>query len=108
GLYKAKTDAAQARAHVAELEHDISETQADMRALRAEIAHLETPEHVEELAQERLGLRAGGGSTAPPASAIDPHLPPPQAPRVNPLANVPANGSGKRSSDASASLRSAH
>lgn len=83
GLYKAKTDAAQARAHVTQLEHDIADTQADMRALRAEIAHLETPEHVEQLAQQQLGLHPGGESAALPESAIETHLPTPQAPRVN-------------------------
>lgn len=95
GLYKAKTDAAQARAHVAQLEHDIAETQSDMRALRAEIAHLETPGHVEQLAQQQLGMHAGGESAALPESAIETHLPAPQAPRLNPPANRGSAGGGR-------------
>jgi cell division protein FtsL len=84
GLYKAKTDAAQARAHVAQLEHEIADAQADMRALRADIAHLESPARVEQLAQSQLHLRPGGESAALPESAIDSHLPAPQAPHANP------------------------
>lgn len=78
GLYKAKTDAAQARAHVAQLERDIADAQADMRELRAEIAHLESPARVEALAQSQLGMRPGGESAALPESAIDANLPAPR------------------------------
>ena len=80
GLYKAKTDAQQARARVALLEQNIADTQADMRALRAEIAHLESPARVEALAQSELHLQPGGSSAALPESAIDAHLPAPRAP----------------------------
>lgn len=80
GLYKAKTDAAAARAHVADLQSQITDTQADMRALRAEIAHLESPARVEAMAQSELGLHPGAQSTALPESAIADHLPAPRKP----------------------------
>ena len=83
GLYKAKTDAVQARAHVAALERSIADAQADMRALRAEIAHLESPARVEALAQSQLHLRPGGESAALPQSAIETRLPAPQPQRIN-------------------------
>lgn len=87
GLYKAKTDAAAARAHVRQLETQIADAQADMRALRAEIAHLETPARVEALAQRQLGLQVGRESQALPQSAIDERLPAPRAqPQTQPRA----------------------
>ena len=78
GLYKAKTDAARTRTHVRELESQIAEAQSDMRALRAEIAHLESPARVEQLAQQQLGMRPGVESAALPESAIDQQLPAPR------------------------------
>ncbi len=56
GLYKAKTDAADARAHVRALESDIADARAETRALRAEIAHLESPARIEDLAARNLEL----------------------------------------------------
>ena len=88
GLYKAKTDAAAARAHVRELETRIADAQADMRALRAEIAHLETPARVEALAQRQLGLEVGREAQALPQSAIDERLP---APRPQPQSRTQRN-----------------
>ena len=78
GLYKAKTDASAARAHVRELENQIADTQADMRALRAEIARLESPEHVQELAAQHTELQPGRGGQTLPESAMDAKLPPPR------------------------------
>jgi cell division protein FtsL len=78
GLYKAKTDAAKAQAHVRDLESQIEDAEAGMRALRAEIAHLESPERVEGLAERHLGLNVGAESGALPESAIDQRLPAPR------------------------------
>jgi|CXWL01.1.fsa_nt_gi cell division protein FtsL len=79
GLYKAKTDAAKTEAHVRQLQTRIEDSQADMRALRAEIATLESPGHVESMAQQHLGLVVGGENAARPASAIERDLPAPRA-----------------------------
>lgn len=79
GLYKAKTDAAQARADVHALEQRIEDAQADLRALRAEIAQLESPGRVEELAEEHLGLEPAEGAAALPEDAIARNLPAPEA-----------------------------
>jgi cell division protein FtsL len=80
GLYKAKTDAAKAETRVRELQTQIEETEADLRALRAEIAHLESPARVEDLAQRHLGLAPGAERAPLPAAEIDRRLPPAQPP----------------------------
>lgn len=80
GLYKAKSDAAKAQAHVRDLQGQIESTEADMRALRAEIAHLESPARVEALARRELNADVGSESAALPENAIDQHLPAPRAP----------------------------
>lgn len=80
GLYKAKTDAARTEARVRDLQHQISEGESDLRALRAEIAELERPERIEALAEDRLGAVVGSESAALPESAIGQRLPAPQAP----------------------------
>jgi cell division protein FtsL len=79
GLYKAKTDAARTQSHVRQLERQIDEREADLRALRAEIAHLESPARVEQLAEDHLGAVVGSESAALPESAIDQRLPAPRA-----------------------------
>ena len=79
GLYKAKTDAAQTQRHVRQLEQQVEETEASMRALRAEIAHLESPGRVEEMSENHLGMSVGSESAALPASAMDERLPAPRA-----------------------------
>jgi hypothetical protein len=62
------------------LQAQIAETQSESRALRAEIAHLESPGHVEHLAQEHLDVSVGSESTALPQSQIGSRLPPPRTP----------------------------
>lgn len=79
GLYKAKTDASRTEAHVRQLQRQIDESEADLRALRAEIAHLESPARVEELAEGHLGAIVGSEGAALPQSAIDQRLPAPRA-----------------------------
>lgn len=83
GLYKAKSDAARTEAHVRALEREAGDTEADMRRLRAEIAGLETPERVEALAEEKLGMRVGSEGRALPEAAIDDRLPAPRASHEN-------------------------
>lgn len=79
GLYKAKTDASKTQAHVRQLQTQVDESEADMRELRAEIAHLESPTRVEQLAQDRLHMTPGSQGAVLPESAIDQHLPAPRA-----------------------------
>lgn len=78
GLYKAKTDASRTETHVRELQSQIDEREADLRALRAEIAHLESPARVEQMAEQHLGSTTGSSSAALPESALDSKLPAPQ------------------------------
>lgn len=80
GLYKAKTDAARTEAHVRQLQHEIEESEADLRALRAEIAAQENPGRIEALAEDRLGVTVGSEAAALPESAMKQRLPPPRAP----------------------------
>ncbi len=77
GLYKSKTDAARTEAHVRELQAKIADTQADLRALRADIAHAESPANIEALAEQRLGLVVGEQGAALPETAIEQRLPAP-------------------------------
>lgn len=79
GLYRAKSDAAKTQAHVRALQNQIEAGEADLRALRAEIAHLESPGRIEDLAESHLGLSVGGESPALPESAIDDRLPAPRS-----------------------------
>lgn len=78
GLYKAKTDAARTEAHVRQLETQVDTAEADLRALRAEIAHLESPARVEALAESQLGLDIGAEGRALPESELDRRLPAPR------------------------------
>lgn len=75
GLYKAKTDAGQTEAHVLELRTRIADAEADMRALRAEIARVESPANVAAMAESHLGLGVGRQSVGLPETAIDNRLP---------------------------------
>jgi cell division protein FtsL len=81
GLYRAKSDASKTEAHVRGLERQIEEREADLRALRAEIAQLESPARIERLAEDQLGLEAGRESAALPEAAISQRLPPPRPPQ---------------------------
>jgi cell division protein FtsL len=81
GLYRAKTEAGSARARVHALQTEITETQADIRELRAETAALETPARIEALA-ERRNMQIGAQARALPERAIDEALPAPVAART--------------------------
>jgi len=78
GLYKAKSDAAKAQEHVRDLQTQVEDAEADLRALRAEIAHLETPARVAALAERELGLTVGSERAALPQAAIGQRLPAPR------------------------------
>lgn len=78
GLYKAKSDAARTQAHVRQLQHEIEEREADLRALRAEIAAQESPARIEALAESRLGLTPGSGAAALPEQTMKQRLPAPE------------------------------
>jgi cell division protein FtsL len=84
GLYRAKSDAARTEAHVLRLEREVSDREARLRELRAEIAELESPARIERLAEDRLGLVAGGESDALPEEAIGDSLPSPRARELRP------------------------
>lgn len=75
GLYKAKSDAAKAQAHVRALEAEIDTAEADLRALRGEIARLESPARIARLAEQHLGRNPGSASAALPERAIAARLP---------------------------------
>jgi len=83
GLYKAKTDAARTEAHVRQLQRQIEESEADMRALRAEIAAQESPARIEALAENHLGVVVGSAGAALPENAIEQRLPAPRAPEAS-------------------------
>jgi len=55
-LYTIKTRAMQSRAMVGSLEHTLSQEQAAVQILEAEIAYLKSPERMRKLAREHLGL----------------------------------------------------
>ena len=98
GLYKAKTDAARTEAHVRQLQNDVDEREADLRALRAEIAHLESPARVETLAEQHLGSTTGSSSAALPESALDSKLPAPQQRAARRVPRRRRPGQGTRAS----------
>jgi cell division protein FtsL len=77
GLYKTKSDAARAEARVAAMERDLADREADVRALRAEAARLESPERIERLAADQLGLRPGSEPDLRPETDIANALPQP-------------------------------
>lgn len=56
-LYFVKTRASQARSHVRSLEHTVAQEEAGIRMLRAEIAHLENPERLSQMAEKHLNLQ---------------------------------------------------
>jgi cell division protein FtsL len=78
GLYKAKTEAQKARARATELVREVKEERAAVQALRAEIAHLESPARVEALAKKNLDLEIGGADPLRrPQTEMEADLPPP-------------------------------
>jgi len=57
GLYYVKTRAQTARNQAVKLERQISQEEASLRVLRAEIAYLENPERLKALSESHLGLQ---------------------------------------------------
>lgn len=56
GLYQAKAEAQATRKNIANLEKDLRQTRRAISAREAEIAYLERPERLKELARSRLDL----------------------------------------------------
>jgi cell division protein FtsL len=79
GLYRTKVEADAARARIAKLERDVGDARAQVRTLAAEAAYLSSPERIEGLARERLGLRpatpAQSKSAGDAAAALDARAP---------------------------------
>jgi cell division protein FtsL len=80
GLYKSKTDAEAARVRIAALKEQVAEARAEVQALRAEAAHLESPAHIEELARRNLDLKLGGAAQTRPENEMAEALPAPRNP----------------------------
>lgn len=80
GLYRAKSDAAQAEARVRALNAEIAERRAELRELRADIAAQESPANIERLAEQHLGVVPGGESAALSEADIAATLPAPRRP----------------------------
>lgn len=55
-VYLTKAQAASERAEIARIEHQIAAEQRKLRLLKAESAHLEQPQRIEELSETYLGL----------------------------------------------------
>jgi cell division protein FtsL len=70
GLYRAKTEADSARARVRQLESEVAAAQAELKILSAEVAVLESPERVEKLAREKLGLKPAAPAQVKPLSSL--------------------------------------
>ena len=62
GVYLAKTSAGRERARIAVIERQIAEEQRKLKLLRAEVAHLEQPERLEQLSTQHLGLQPVDGT----------------------------------------------
>ena len=56
GVYLTKTGAGHERTEIARVEQEIVAERARIRLLQAEVAHLESPERLERLAVQHLGL----------------------------------------------------
>ncbi len=57
GLYYVKTRAQSAKKEVRRLERLISQEEASLQVLKAEIAYLENPQRLMELSEQHLGLK---------------------------------------------------
>jgi cell division protein FtsL len=62
GVYLAKTNAGRERSKIATIERQIAEERRKLKMLRAEVAHLEQPERLEQLSTQHLGLQAVDGA----------------------------------------------
>ena len=95
GVYLAKTQAGREWAKIATKERQIAQEKRRIKLLRAEVAHLEKPERLEQLAALHLGLQAVDGTKeARPETLrdiVDPaEKPAPAAPAApQPAAAVP-------------------
>ena len=91
GVYLAKTNAGRERSKIAVIERQISEEQRRLKLLRAEVAHLEQPERLEQLSTQHLGLQAVDGSKeALPETLRDIANPAEKKAAVNAVPTIPA------------------
>jgi cell division protein FtsL len=90
GVYLAKTNAGRERAKIATIERQIAEEQRKLKLLRAEVAHLEQPERLEQLSTQHLGLQAVDGSKEAMAEALARHRQPAEKGAVNAVPMLPA------------------
>ena len=82
GVYLAKTDAGRERARIAQIERQIADEKRQLKLLRAEVAHLEQPQRLEQLSSQ-LGLQAVDGTReARPETLRDIVAPAEKAPSV--------------------------
>lgn len=75
GLYYVKTRAQTAKKEVKRLERLISQEEASLRVLKAEIAYLENPARLEELSNDHLGLEPVKVDNVISISSIGAHFP---------------------------------
>ncbi len=78
GLYKSKTEADAARANVARLHAEVAAAADEIRLLKAEVAHLESPARIEALARAKLGLAPAALSQHRTLDHLERALPPPE------------------------------
>jgi cell division protein FtsL len=62
GVYMAKTEAGRERSKISVIERQIAEEQRKLKLLRAEVAHLEQPDRLEQLSTQHLGLQPVDGT----------------------------------------------
>ncbi len=62
GVYLAKTFAGRERSRIAMVERQIQEEQRKLKLLRAEVAHLEQPDRIQQLSTAHLGMQAVDGT----------------------------------------------
>ena len=90
GVYLAKTNAGRERSKIATIERQIAEEQRKLKLLRAEVAHLEQPERLEQLSTQHLGLQAVDGSKEAMAEALPDIANPAEKGAVNAVPMLPA------------------
>jgi cell division protein FtsL len=91
GLYKAKSEADAARAHVEKLQTEVDVARAQIRTLSAEAAYLENPARVEKLARKELGLKPATIEQHKRLSEIDEVLPAPAGASATTLPSAAAS-----------------
>ena len=89
GVYMAKTSAGRERAKIAVIERQIAEEERKLKLLRAEVAHLEQPDRLEQLAGQ-LGLQAVDGTREAWPETLRDIVDPAEKPVAAPVAPLPS------------------